>query len=143
MTTNNLYDPTVLPDYGGDLFRHVHAKLHQLDFRNIDDNLITPDDWYSELRQGTLVMVRASLHAFNWDSRRVSIATMSFSYLRIRQKVYQLNAHTVRVLRPSDSDVEEHRQTVLDPDAAFKKRGNSETAALVSAVQLGKRRARE
>ena len=66
-----------------------------------------------------------------------------FTFMNQRRKIYQLNAHTMCVLRPSDSDVKERRQTVLDPDAAFKKGGNSETAVLVSAVQLGKRRARE
>ena len=65
---NDLYSPSVLPDYSRDLFRHVSAKLRQLNFRNVDDELITPDEWYSELRQGTLVMVRTTLHAFNWDN---------------------------------------------------------------------------
>ncbi|KAH0840318.1 hypothetical protein J3R83DRAFT_1331 [Lanmaoa asiatica] len=64
--------PSILPDYGGDLFKHVNAKLRQLDFRDIDDDLIHPEGWYSQLRQETLVLVRASLHAFNWDNRRVS-----------------------------------------------------------------------
>ncbi|KAF8419142.1 hypothetical protein L210DRAFT_3655348 [Boletus edulis BED1] len=122
ITTNDLYNPSVLPDYGGDLFKHVHAKLRQLDFRDVNDELIPPQDWYSQLRQGTLVMVRASLHAFNWDNRRV----------------YQLNAHTVRVLLPSLSDIEERKPTILDPDS-FKKRTTSEAAALVSQVVLGKR----
>ncbi|KAF8445032.1 hypothetical protein L210DRAFT_3502415 [Boletus edulis BED1] len=122
VTTNDLYHPSILPDYGGDLFRHVQAKLRQLDFRDVNDELIPPQDWYSQLRQGTLVMVRASLHAFNWDNRRV----------------YQLNAHTVRVLLPSLSDVEERKPTILDPDSS-KKRTTSEAAALVSQVVLGKR----
>ncbi|KAF8430452.1 hypothetical protein L210DRAFT_3508377 [Boletus edulis BED1] len=96
------------PNYGEDLFRHVQAKLRQLDFRDVNDELIPPQDWYSQLRQGTLVMV------------------------------YQLNAHTVRVLLPSLSDVEERKPTILDPDSS-KKRTTSEAAALVSQVVLGKR----
>ncbi|KAF8558949.1 hypothetical protein OG21DRAFT_1481240 [Imleria badia] len=42
VTTNNLYPPSVLPDYGGDLFKHVNVKLRQLDFININNNLILP-----------------------------------------------------------------------------------------------------
>ena len=59
-------------------------KLHQLDFRNVDDELITPDEWYSELRQGTLVMVRATLHAFNWDNRRVCMLHSLMTVMSLR-----------------------------------------------------------
>lgn len=69
ITTNNFYEPAVLPDYGGELFQHVNAKLRQLDIRNVENNLIPPQDWYSELRRGTLVMIRATLHTFNWKER--------------------------------------------------------------------------
>ncbi|KAF8439960.1 hypothetical protein L210DRAFT_850314 [Boletus edulis BED1] len=139
VTTNDLYNPSVLPDYGGDLFKHVHAKLRQLDFRDVNDELIPPQDWYSQLRQGTLVMVRTSLHAFNWDNRRVSTTTIPPPHQCIISfQVYQLNAHTVRVLLPSLSDIEERKPTILDPDS-FKKRTTSEAAALVSQVVLGKR----
>lgn len=73
INTNNFYEPMELPDYGGDLFQHEKAKLRQLDIRNVDNDLIPPKDWYSELRRGTLVMVRATLHAFNWKERRVRL----------------------------------------------------------------------
>jgi hypothetical protein len=71
ITTNMFYEPTVLPDYGGDLFQHVNAKLRQLDIRNVENVLIPPQEWYSSLRRGTLVMIRATLHAFNWKERQV------------------------------------------------------------------------
>ncbi|KIK33907.1 hypothetical protein CY34DRAFT_98831 [Suillus luteus UH-Slu-Lm8-n1] len=72
VTTNTFYEPTVLPDYGGELYRHVNAKLRQLDIRDANNELIAPQDWYSSLRRGTLVMIRATMHAFNWKERRVS-----------------------------------------------------------------------
>ncbi|KAF8438099.1 hypothetical protein L210DRAFT_866829 [Boletus edulis BED1] len=122
LTTNMLYPPNVLPDYGGDLFSHVHAKLRQLDIRNVDDELVHPQDWYSKLRQGTLVMVRASLHAFTWDNRRV----------------YQLTGHTIRALVPSELEIEEHKVTVLNPEPVNAS-SSSEAAALLSSVVLGKR----
>jgi hypothetical protein len=56
LTTNTFYEPTILPDYGGELFQHVDAKLRQLDIRNVENDLIPPQDWYSSLRWGTLVM---------------------------------------------------------------------------------------
>ena len=69
---NDLYPPSILLDYGGDLFRHEAAKLKQLDFHDMEDELITPENWYSALRQGTLVMVHATLHTFNYETCRVS-----------------------------------------------------------------------
>jgi hypothetical protein len=71
VTTNTFYEPTILPDYGGDVFQHVNAKLPQLHIRDVDNKLIAPQNWYSALRLGTLVMVRVTLHAFNWKERRV------------------------------------------------------------------------
>ncbi|KAF8123679.1 hypothetical protein EV363DRAFT_1179422 [Boletus edulis] len=126
ITTKDVYHPSILPDYGGDLFKHMSAKLRQLDFRDVDDYLLHPEEWYSELRQGTLVMVRATLQVFNWDNRRV----------------YQLNAHTMRVLRRSESETEERKQTFLNSDS-FNRNVASEAATLVSKVQLGKRCALE
>ena len=145
VTTNDLYHPSVLPDYGGDLFKHVNAKLRQLDLRDINDDLIPPQEWYSQLRQGTFVMVRATLQAFNWDNRRVSQRIVSsVAHNPNYNKVYQLNAHTIRVLRDSDADVEERKMTVLDPDAFNNNvQLRSEAAAMVSQVQLGKRRAQD
>ncbi|KAG2146154.1 uncharacterized protein EDB93DRAFT_1104530 [Suillus bovinus] len=76
--------------YGGELFQHVNAKLRQLDIRIVENDLIPPQDWYSSLRRGTLVMIRATLHALNWKERRV----------------YQLNAHTIRILDESKLEIE-------------------------------------
>ncbi|KAG1793307.1 uncharacterized protein HD556DRAFT_1443734 [Suillus plorans] len=108
VTTNTFYEPNVLPDYGGELYQHVNAKLH----------------WYSSLRRGTLVMVRATLHAFNWKERRV----------------YQLNAHTVRVMDPSKLDMEplssQASGSEYDTGASSSKLRASDAMA---GVQLGKR----
>ncbi|KAG2125169.1 hypothetical protein DEU56DRAFT_759412 [Suillus clintonianus] len=86
ITTNTFYESSILPDYRGDLFQHVNAKLRQLDI----SKLIVPADWYSSLRCGTLVMIRATLHTFNWKEHRV----------------YQLNAHTICVMDPSELEIE-------------------------------------
>ncbi|KAG2363180.1 hypothetical protein BDR07DRAFT_1484012 [Suillus spraguei] len=50
ITTNTFYNPTTLPDYGGDIFQHENAKLQQLDIRDEKNELIPPQDWYSSLR---------------------------------------------------------------------------------------------
>jgi hypothetical protein len=73
-STNDFYDPSILQDYGGEVFRRENASLRQLDFRDVDNELIHPNDWYSVLRRGTLVMARGTLHAYNWEGRRVCIA---------------------------------------------------------------------
>jgi hypothetical protein len=74
ISTNDFYDPTILQDYGGEVFRHENASLRQLDFRDVDNELIYLNDWYSALRRGTLVLARATLHAYNWEGRRVRIS---------------------------------------------------------------------
>ncbi|KAF8415486.1 hypothetical protein L210DRAFT_876882 [Boletus edulis BED1] len=122
VSINDVYRPNVLYDYGGDLFKHKNSMLKQLDFRDVDDSLIPPQRWYSSFRQGTLVMVRASLHAFNWESRRV----------------YQVNAHTIKVLDGSTLEVENRKQTEL-PSISPQMATCSDAAKAMSTVQLGKR----
>ncbi|KAG1741549.1 uncharacterized protein EDB91DRAFT_1131097 [Suillus paluster] len=124
ITTNTFYEPTVLPDYGGDLFQHVNAKLRQLDIRNVENILIPPQEWYINLKHGTLVMIRATLHAFNWKERRI----------------YQLNAHTIRVMDPSKLEVEpfSSQPNGFDYDGSASS-SKSRAADAMAGVQLGKR----
>ncbi|KAG1860012.1 hypothetical protein C8R48DRAFT_774706 [Suillus tomentosus] len=124
ITTNMFYEPTVLPDYGGDLFQHVNAKLRQLDIRNVENVLIPPQEWYSSLRRGTLVMIRATLHAFNWKERQI----------------YQLNTHTIRVMDPSKLEVEplSSQPNGFDGNATASSSKSRASDAMAS-VQLGKR----
>lgn len=72
-STNNLHPPSTLYSYGGNLFQHEHIMLRQLDFHDVENVLLTPDTWYSSLNQGTLVMICATLHMFNWDLWRVTL----------------------------------------------------------------------
>ncbi|KAG2151979.1 hypothetical protein BD769DRAFT_1658426 [Suillus cothurnatus] len=124
MTTNTFYDPTVLPDYGGDLYHHVNARLRQLDIRDVNNDLIAPQDWYSSLRRGTLVMIRATLHAFNWKERRV----------------YQLNAHTIRVMDPSKLEMEPLDSQPNGAEYGTSAAGSKSRASdAMAGVQLGKR----
>ncbi|KAJ7723088.1 hypothetical protein DFH07DRAFT_783657, partial [Mycena maculata] len=75
------YDPCLLPDYGGRYFRHVKAKLVQLDVcdgttGSTEDPLILPYKFYDRrLKPGTLI--------------------------------YQINAHSIKVLADSDAPIEE------------------------------------
>ncbi|KAG1742351.1 uncharacterized protein EDB91DRAFT_1081514 [Suillus paluster] len=122
ITTNSFYELNILPDYHGDLFQHKNTKLHQLNIRNIDNELVAPQDWYSKLQQGTLVMVRATLHAFNYENWRV----------------YQLNAHTICILDRSKMLAE----PLCNPYKENKLDGPSEksvTSAAMKGVKLGKR----
>ncbi|KAJ7815595.1 hypothetical protein B0H13DRAFT_2461994 [Mycena leptocephala] len=80
------YDPRLLLDYGGEYFRHVKARLVQLDVRDATDNSNA-----------------ASLHIFvmnDTDSKGVARPK--------KRKVYQINAHSIKILADSDLPVE-HR----------------------------------
>ncbi|KAG1894299.1 uncharacterized protein F5891DRAFT_961758 [Suillus fuscotomentosus] len=124
ITTNTFYDPTVLPDYGGDLFQHINAKLHQLDIRNVENEFIPPQDWYTSLKHGTLVMIRATLHTFNWKEHRV----------------YQLNGHTIRVLDASKLEIEPLSSQLNGFDTGGSPlTSNSRVSDAMANVQLGKR----
>ncbi|TFK58512.1 hypothetical protein BDN72DRAFT_865873, partial [Pluteus cervinus] len=59
-----LYDPSVLPDYKGDLFKHRRAKLVQHDVRDEEGKLVPPWEIYSALRPGTVVLVMVTLHCY-------------------------------------------------------------------------------
>jgi hypothetical protein len=56
------YDPRLLPDYGGPIFRHKSARLVQRDIRNMNGDLIPPWKTYEELRPGTLVLMKVSFY---------------------------------------------------------------------------------
>lgn len=67
-----LYDPTLLPDFGGAYFQLRKAKLAQQEFYDIDNNLIPPWEAYDKLRPGTLVSVQVSLECYVKDKKKVS-----------------------------------------------------------------------
>ncbi|KAJ7779472.1 hypothetical protein DFH07DRAFT_765757 [Mycena maculata] len=100
------YDPRLLPDYGGAYFRHVKAKLLQLDVRDgtegANNALIPPYEFYDRLKVGTLVLVSASLHIFVMSDTDAKGAPRAK-----RRKVYQINAHSIKVLADSNEPVEQ------------------------------------
>ncbi|KAH7931401.1 hypothetical protein BV22DRAFT_1053387 [Leucogyrophana mollusca] len=122
-STNDLYNPSILPDYGGELFRHEKAMLRQLDMRDTDNNLVPPKDWYNTFTPGCLIMARVTLHAFSWESRRV----------------YQLNAHSIRLLDKSIEPVEERLGGVVPNTSDATSSSNTAASAAMSAFSLGKR----
>ena len=58
------YDPNLLSDYGGPLFRHVNSKLIQHDISTLDRRIIPPWEEYEALSEGTLVIATISIHTF-------------------------------------------------------------------------------
>jgi len=58
------YNPRLLPDYGGELFRHHDAKLMQHDVRGMDNKIIPPWEYYEELRPGTIVLCNVTMHMY-------------------------------------------------------------------------------
>lgn len=51
----------MLPDHRGNYFKHVNAKLVQLDIRDETDVLIPPWNMCQKLRPGTIVLINATL----------------------------------------------------------------------------------
>ncbi|KAJ7019077.1 hypothetical protein C8F04DRAFT_976195, partial [Mycena alexandri] len=98
------YEPSVLPDYGGAYFNHQKAKLVQLDVRDVKNELIPPWKFYDALRPGTLVLCLVSLHCFTMSDDGTKGAK--------ERKIYQMNAHSIRVLSESDEPVEERTRPV-------------------------------
>ncbi|KAJ6627079.1 hypothetical protein B0H10DRAFT_417881 [Mycena sp. CBHHK59/15] len=97
------YDPRVLEDFGGDYFSLVNAKLVQLDIRDADNKLIPPWKQYEALRPGSLIIALVSIHIFTFKDAGAD---------RSRdRKMFQLNAHTIRVLE-SDFAVQTRNRPV-------------------------------
>ncbi|KAJ6560616.1 hypothetical protein DFH09DRAFT_1364770 [Mycena vulgaris] len=98
------YEPSLLPDYGGPYFNHVKAKLVQLDVRDKNNQLIPPWKFYDALKPGTLVLVMATLHCFLMqdDSGKE----------KKERKIYQINAHSIKVLDEADGVAEERTRPI-------------------------------
>ncbi|KAJ7148131.1 hypothetical protein C8R43DRAFT_889112 [Mycena crocata] len=103
------YDPNLLGDYGGSYFNHVKGKLIQLDVRDASNALIPPWKFYDELKTGTLVLIHASFHCFTMAN------TDEVQKGGKEKRIFQINAHSIRVLDPSDEYVEKRTQP-LAPD---------------------------
>ncbi|KAJ7643142.1 hypothetical protein DFH06DRAFT_1333925 [Mycena polygramma] len=98
------YEPTLLQDYGGSYFNHIKSKLVQLDVRDTQNNLIPPWKFYDALKPGTLVLALVSLHCFTMNDE---------SGKDVKQrKIYQVNAHSIRVLSDSEELVEERTRPI-------------------------------
>ncbi|KAK6968981.1 hypothetical protein R3P38DRAFT_2815098 [Favolaschia claudopus] len=100
------YDPRLLCDYGGDYFRQVKAMLVQLDgvqqIAKIRSSLLGISMIVCVL--GTLVLVDASLHIFVMND------TDSKGAIRPKKrKIYQINAHSIKILAKSDFPIEERK----------------------------------
>ncbi|KAJ7930753.1 hypothetical protein B0H13DRAFT_2531805 [Mycena leptocephala] len=104
------YEPSLLPDYGGSYFNHSKAKLVQLDVRDAKNNLIPPWKFYDALKLGTLILAMCSLHCYTMVEDRQKKTK--------ERKIYQLNAHTIRVLAESDEYVETRTRPIAPGDRA-------------------------
>ncbi|KAG1885104.1 hypothetical protein F4604DRAFT_1918770 [Suillus subluteus] len=102
ISTDTMHSPTLLPDYGGPIFHHHQASLHQLDICNSANNLITPDRWYSELCQGTLVLFTATMHGYVQKEPGQK-----------GRKTWQLVARSIKVIDRSNEAIEPHYKAIL------------------------------
>ncbi|KAJ7802843.1 hypothetical protein B0H13DRAFT_1931667 [Mycena leptocephala] len=102
------YEPSLLCDYGGAYFNHSKAKLVQLDVRDAKNNLIPPWKFYDALKPGTLILAMCSLHCYTMAEDRQKKTK--------DRKIYQLNAHTIRVLAESDEYIETRTRPIAPGD---------------------------
>ncbi|KAG6849603.1 hypothetical protein H0H93_007055 [Arthromyces matolae] len=85
------YDPSLNEDYRGPLFNLEKDPLVQQDVRTEDGELVAPWLLYQALKPGVLILADCSLHVF-------LIKDKAFT-----RKIYQINAHSIRILDGSDS----------------------------------------
>ncbi|KAJ7120674.1 hypothetical protein C8R43DRAFT_1136625 [Mycena crocata] len=102
------YEPTLLPDFGGDMFNLTKGKLAQQNIKNKKGELIPPWKIYEELRPGTLVLALVTLHVYNMMD--------TFGKEPKKRKVYQLHAESIRILDPSDEHVDARSMPVPPSD---------------------------
>ncbi|KAJ7156451.1 hypothetical protein C8R43DRAFT_1125649 [Mycena crocata] len=97
------YDPHLLPDYGGDYFKQDKARLIQLDVTYSDEaeTIIPPWENYDVLKPGTLVIALCTLHCFV-----MSAGEPRPGRAPKQRRVFQLNAHQIKVVDVSDEIVQ-------------------------------------
>jgi hypothetical protein len=89
-------------------------KLRQADFRDNDGDLIPPWQYHDDLRPGTIVTIRGTLHCYNmsakdgqhhdkkvWSCFHTHATTTDEHHAQF----YQINAKSLTVLLPSDFPV--------------------------------------
>ncbi|KAG6826753.1 hypothetical protein H0H92_014578 [Tricholoma furcatifolium] len=85
------YDPRLNADFRGDYFNLVNNKLVQLDVLDQDNRLVAPWKFYDTLKPGTLILANCSLHCFIMRNGKSD-----------SRKIYQINAHSIKIIDPSD-----------------------------------------
>ena len=143
------HEPSILPDYGGDLFRHRRALICQLDIRDDENRLIPPNKWYDELRgvrQGSLVLMAVTMHGYvQRDSeqkpRKVRKYLKSF-VLHIltsqTSKTWQLLAKSIKVIDKSDEAIDPRYQPILPTTEKHKSSPSVTRFAVQKRMRLGK-----
>ncbi|EDQ98913.1 uncharacterized protein LACBIDRAFT_318519 [Laccaria bicolor S238N-H82] len=107
------YEPTVLNDYGGPLFQHVHSKLVQHDISTLDKRIIPPWAEYDALSEGTLVIITISVHTFIMPMK-----DNQGNFTGQERRVYQLNAHSILIVDESDTEAEPRYRPYTNEEAA-------------------------
>ena len=68
---NGLYEPSLQPDYGGNVFAQSRAMLRAQPVYNQSNELIKPWAIATELRLGTLIMFEVTFHCYKYERRKV------------------------------------------------------------------------
>ena len=112
------YEPNLLYDCRGPYFHFVRNKLRQLDIRDKASQLIPPWKCYDELRPGTLILIKASLHIFIFTDNQENIkkkATFSFIHLIDSPSHHISGLPTERAEHPRDCKFQSPRTSQANP----------------------------
>ncbi|KAG2003490.1 hypothetical protein CC2G_004091 [Coprinopsis cinerea AmutBmut pab1-1] len=122
-----LYDPSLLPDYGGPRFALTAARLNQPDVRDVAGDIVPPWLFWDKLRPGTVVLINATLHCY------VMPAASSGRNSRRDRKFYQINAKSVKVIAESNVDASPPRALLVAGNTQERSAPSAETVDALSA----------
>ncbi|KAJ7913171.1 hypothetical protein B0H13DRAFT_2326569 [Mycena leptocephala] len=85
---SGISNPDCLPDHRGPYFAHQVSKLIQRNYKDVDGDLITPQELYGKLTEGTLFSAQISLHTYIWGGNPGFL----------RNKVYHIYVERLKIL---------------------------------------------
>jgi hypothetical protein len=137
VTIGDLYDINKMPDHRGSLFQHKHSKLIQLNISDTNNNLIPTYDLSKNLRLGTVIMAKCTIHCYispgTYKSRKVPQSIYSsHSYLTIFPQTYQINADMIRILSDSEEPLSLHTEHNLPSVASSTPSSSTSTATAIT-----------
>lgn len=117
VTLDTTYHPTRFPDWAANTHRFdfTNTRIAQVNFKDVDNNLIPTYDVTAAFRPGTLVMCAVSLKVWRYGIRHVCIFCSPLKTIRLNipLQTYQLSINSLRIL--DDSWIPAHDEAIEIP----------------------------